>query len=174
MNFTFENTVPLKKARMKKPPVSGLSFLFVALTTLSTFAQPNSEPNQTLRERFIGGWRLVWLEEEGADGNVHRADCTGLLAYTADGHMSVQVMHRDAQPESAVGQAQYAQGGYEATYGRYSIDEKARTFTFHVEGALVRSLVGKDLTRRFEFSGKQMIVQATDPKEHWRFAWEHY
>jgi len=33
---------------------------------------------------------------------------------------------------------QYAQGGYEASFGTYEIDESAHTFTYHVDGALVR------------------------------------
>ena len=69
---------------------------------------------------------------------------------------------------------QYVQGGYEASFGTYEIDEPAHHFIFHVEGALVRSLIGKDLTRVFEFSGKQLIVKSSDPDEHWRVAWEHY
>ena len=69
---------------------------------------------------------------------------------------------------------QYALGGYEASFGRYEIDERSHTFTFHVEGAMVRSLIGKDLPRAFEFSGNRMIVRSTNPDEHWRVAWEHY
>jgi hypothetical protein len=45
---------------------------------------------------------------------------------------------------------------------------------FHVEGALVRSLIGKDLPRSFESSGNQLIVKSTRPEEHWRVTWEHY
>ena len=137
---------------------------------------------ESTQDQFIGAWRLAWLEEEGADGKVHRADCTGLLVYTGDGHMSVQVMYRNPQTNSqASSQAttnaapvQYAQGGYEASFGTYDIDEAAHHFTFHVEGALVRTLIGKDLPRVFEFSGKQLIVKSPSPDEHWRVAWEHY
>ena len=65
-------------------------------------------------------------------------------------------------------------GGYEATFGTYEVDENAHTFTFHVEGALVRTLIGKDLPRSFEFSGKQLIVKSAQPEEHWKVTWEHY
>ena len=54
------------------------------------------------------------------------------------------------------------------------MDEAAHRFTFHVGGALVRSLIGKDLPRSFEFSGKQLIVKSTRPEEHWKVVWEHY
>jgi hypothetical protein len=125
-----------------------------------------------IRDRFIGAWRLVWLEEPGAEGKIHRADCTGLLVYTRDGHMSVQVMYRSSPSESKA-PVRYAQGGYEASFGRYEIDD-ARTFTFHVEGALVRTLIGKDLKRVYELSGNQLIVKSPDANERWRVAWEHY
>lgn len=88
--------------------------------------------------------------------------------------MSVQVMYRNPQTGGQGGPVQYAQGGYEASFGSYMIDENAHTFTFHVEGAMVRSLIGKDLPRVFELAGNQLIVNSPDPKEHWRVAWEHY
>ena len=129
--------------------------------------------NGRTQDRFIGAWRLLWLKEPGADGQVHRADCTGLLVYTRDGHMSVQVMYRNEQIGGQEGPVQYTLSGYEASFGTYQINENARTFTFHVEGAMVRSLLGRDLPRAFELSGNQLIVKSTDPKEHWRVAWEH-
>ena len=105
-----------------------------------------------------------------ANGNVHRTDCTGLLVYTPGGHMSVQVMYRKPQAAQG-GPVQYATGGYEASYGRYEVND-AHTFTYHVDGALVRTLIGKDLKRVYELSGNQLIVKSPDPNEHWRVAWE--
>ena len=90
--------------------------------------------NEAIQNRFIGAWRLAWLEEEGADGKIHRADCTGLLVYTRDGHMSVQVMYRNPQANSQAmtnaAPVQYAQGGYEASFGTYEIDEPLTTSSF--------------------------------------------
>ena len=137
-------------------------------------AQSPREADDGIRDRFIGAWRLVWLEEPGADGKVHRADCTGMFVFTREGRASVQVMYRNPQAGTAAGPVQYAQGGYEATFGRYEVDARARTFTYHVEGAMVRSLVGQDLVRSFELSGNQLIVKSANPDEHWRVAWEHY
>jgi hypothetical protein len=88
--------------------------------------------------------------------------------------VSVQVMDRNPQAQTAAGPEQYSQGGYEASFGTYAIDDRAHTFTYHVEGALVRTLIGKDLTRVYDFSGKQLIVKSSGPDEHWRVAWEHY
>jgi hypothetical protein len=159
---------------MKKLPSLCLVTLFVGIAAMTLPGGQDRDGNAGIRDRFIGAWRLAWLEEPDADGNVHRADCTGLLVYTRDGHMSVQVMDRNPQAATQGGPVQYAQGGYEASFGTYEINERAHTFNYHVEGALVRTLMGKDLTRAFEFSGKQLIVKSPDPNEHWRVAWERY
>jgi len=53
-------------------------------------------------------------------------------------------------------------------------DERAQTFTYYVEGALVRTLVGKALRRVYEFKGNQLIVKSANPAERWRAVWEHY
>src|SRR5690348_15174706 len=109
--------------------------LFVLITAATGVAVPEQADNESLRDRFVGAWRLASLEEPDAQGKIHKADCTGLLVYTRDGHMSVQVMYRNAQTGSNAAPVQYAQGGYEASFGTYQIDD-AHTFTFHVDGAL--------------------------------------
>jgi hypothetical protein len=78
------------------------------------------------------------------------------------------------QQATPAGPEQYSEGGYEASFGSYTVDERAHTFTFHVEGALVRSLIGKDLLRAFEISGNRMIVKSARADEHWRVVWERY
>jgi hypothetical protein len=148
--------------------------LLLAVATVPMSSGRNRADAQRAHDRFIGAWRLVWLEEPDADGKIHKADCTGQLVYTRDGHMSVQVLYRNLQTGGQSGPVQYAQGGYEASFGTYHIDENAHTFTFHVEGAMVRSLIGKDLPRVFELAGNQLIVKSTNPNERWRVAWEHY
>lgn len=147
--------------------------LFVVLATITLSVGQDQTANEGIRGRFVGAWRLARLEQPGADGKIHNADSTGLLVFTRDGHMSVQVMERNPQTQGPAGPEQYSQGGYEASFGTYVIDEVSHTFTFHVEGALVRSLVGKDLPRSFELSGKQLVVKSTRSDEHWRVVWEH-
>jgi len=159
---------------MKKLLSLGVVSLFLGMTAMTLSGNQDRDVNSGIRDRFIGAWRLVWLEEEGGDGNIHRADCAGLLVYTRDGHMSVQVMYRNPQAGTNAAPVQYAQGGYEASFGTYQINERAHAFTFHVEGALVRTLIGKDLPRAFELSGKQLIVKSTHADERWKVAWERY
>jgi len=129
----------------------GVVSLFICMTATTLSGSQDRGRNERIKDRFVGAWRLTWLEEQGADGKIHRADCTGLLVYARDRHMSVQVMYRNPQahsqadPQKTTNAApvQYAQGGYEAFFGSYEIDERAHNFTYHVEGALVRTLSAK-------------------------------
>jgi hypothetical protein len=156
---------------MKHVPAN-LTAVIVLLLSMMSSGRGDSR-GTVIKDRFVGAWRLVWLEEPDVDGKIHKADCTGLLVYTRAGQMSVQVMYRNPPSENKAEPLQYAQGGYEASFGRYEIND-AHTFTFHVEGALVRALIGKDLKRVYELSGNQLIVKSPDSNEHWRVAWEHY
>jgi hypothetical protein len=152
----------------------GVVSLLVGIATMTLSAGQDRAGNEGIQDRFVGAWRLASLETQGADGKIHKADSTGLLVFTRDGHMSVQVMERNPQPQTSAAPDQYSQGGYEASFGTYKIDESTHTFTYHVEGALVRTLIGKDLPRAFALSGKQLIVKSTHPDEHWKATWEHY
>ncbi len=162
---------------MKKLLSLGAVALSVGIAAMTPPGMPGQQDrggNENIRDRFVGAWRLASLETQGTDGKIRNADSAGLLVFTRDGHMSVQVMERHPQAQVATGPEQYSQGGYEASFGTYEINESAHTFTFHVEGALVQTLIGKDLQRAFELSGKQLMVKSARPEEHWRAAWEHY
>ena len=151
--------------------------LLLAMTAMPGSALPDGQDrdgNQAVKNKFVGAWRLVSLEAPGSDGTIPKADSIGMFVFTRDGHASVQVMDNNPSPQTTNGSEQYSHGGYEATFGTYVVDETAQTFTFHVEGALVRSLIGKDLPRSFEFSGNRLIVKSTRPEEHWKVTWEHY
>jgi len=159
---------------MKKLISLGVVTLLIGMATTMLSGGQDRGGNEGIRARFVGAWRLVSLEAPGPDGRIHKADSTGLFVFTRDGHLSVQVMERNPPRQTPAGPEQYSHGGYEATFGTYEVDENAHTFTFHVEGALVRTLIGKDLPRSFEFSGKELIVKSTHPEEHWRVTWKHY
>ena len=149
---------------MKSP----LLLSVVALLSLGAPAQTAHDRNTEIKDRFAGAWKLVSLEEPSADGQLHKADCVGMFVFTRDGRASVQVMYRNARTASA-----YAHSGYEASYGSYHIDD-ASTFTFHIDGALVRTLIGKDLRRAYQISGDQLTIKSTNPHEHWKVIWERY
>ncbi len=76
---------------MKKLFSLGVASLFIGMTAMTLSGSQDHSGNDGIRERFVGAWRLASLEAQGADGKVHRSDSTGLLVFTRDGHMSVQV-----------------------------------------------------------------------------------
>lgn len=148
--------------------------LVAAMAALTATAQSGDKDRSSVRDKLIGSWRLAWVEEQQPDGTMKRySDRRGTIVYTLDGHMSVQILLPEAQSVPGDNPVKYDQGGYEAYYGPYEVDETAHTVTHHVEGALVRSLIGKNLTRVYRFEGRQLILKSSRPDEHWTIAWEH-
>jgi hypothetical protein len=146
------------------------SLMLMVLSLITSAVAKPASSNRDVGEDLLGGWQLSALEEVGADGQVNAAECTGLLTFTPDGHMSVQVMYRNP----AGGSNTYSQGGYEASFGKYEIDRRSRRLIYHVEGALVRPLVGQIQERLYAFTGDKLIITPADPKEHWRVTWKRY
>jgi lipocalin-like protein len=144
----------------------------LAIISIATSAAAQSRPSVTTGpQQLVGTWRLIALDEQQPNGQMHHCDCSGMFVFTSDGHAAVQVMSRNAQAGAGSG---YSQGGYEASFGSYVVDEQTHTFTFHIQGALVRSLIGKDLPRRYELSGNRLVVRPTSTEEHWSVTWERY
>ena len=68
-------------------------------------------------------------------------DLKGMLLYTHDGHMSVQLMY----PPSPSGLSNdYVKNGYEASFGSYDVNEQAQTVTHHVEGSITEGAGRKE------------------------------
>src|SRR4029450_4507488 len=127
---------------------------------------------QTDRERFVGAWRLAWMEEPRPDGTIARiTDRKGTLMYTRDGRMSVQIQFPDSQ--SSVSNDPLC-NGYEASFGTYEVNEAAHTITRHVEGSITRALVGQSLTRAYRFSDGRLTMRSVRPEERWSTTWERY
>ena len=124
------------------------------------------------KEKLVGAWHLVSLEFPEPDGKMNRTtDLKGMLLYTRDGHMSVQLMY----PKSASNLTNdYVKDGYEASFGSYDVDEAKDAVTHHVQGSITEGLVGKDLTRVFQISDGHLIIKSARPDEHWSVTWEHY
>ncbi len=152
-----------------------LAVIFVLGNAQSTGSQGAPAANKAgVQERLIGAWRFYSLEEQTADGKITKVLRAGTLLYTRDGHMSVQIMAPEAKSEPESGPVAYEKDGYEAYFGTYTIDEKAKSVTHHVEGALVRTLIGQNLTRMYQFSGKQLVLHSSRKDEKWKIVWEHY
>ena len=146
----------------------------VAVVLTVTGVQAQSRPAISDRDALIGAWHLVRMDAPGADGKVAPApQPKGILIYTRDGHMSVQLMY----PKSANSpDNEYVLGGYEASFGSYDLNEGKHIVTHHVQGSVTRDLlVGKDLPRAYQLtSDGHLIIRSADPREHWSVTWEHF
>jgi len=98
---------------------------------------------------------------------------TGYLIYDSSGHMAVQLMRLDRSTTIDCGASGPAPSdnsqsvnGYDAYFGRYTIDEASHTVTHHLEGALAAADVGKNLVREFQVSEDKLtiIVRTNSPK----------
>jgi hypothetical protein len=153
-------------------------FLVVVAMAFASFAHAQSAKEASgtgaAKEKLIGAWSLVRIDAPGPDGkSVPIPQPKGMLIYTRDGHMSVQLMY----PKSANTLSnEYVLNGYEASFGSYNVDEIARTVTHHVQGSITRNLlVGKDLARKYEFTQDgHLIIRSARADEHWSVTWEHY
>lgn len=148
--------------------------VLVAAMTFGLSASAQTARSGGARDKLIGAWHLVRIDAPGSDGKavtVPRPE--GMLIYTRDGHMSVQLMYPQAQHDL---NNQYVRNGYEASFGTYDIDEATRTLIHHVAGANTGNLlVGKDLPRIYQFTRDgHLIIRSARSDEHWSVEWEHY
>ncbi|HEY7911669.1 MAG TPA: lipocalin-like domain-containing protein [Blastocatellia bacterium] len=129
--------------------------------------------------KFVGTWRLVSFEERLPDGGVshpYGEEPAGLLTYDATGHMSVQVMRRDRPrlssekiTDAGADELRQAVEGFTAFFGAYEVDEERGVVLHRVEGHLLPNSVGKELSRRFEFTGDRLLLK---PSETRTVTWE--
>ncbi len=152
--------------------------MLAIVLALSGFSHPRSAEKKPTasgsdREKLIGAWRLVSIAASGPHANVPVEHPAGMLVYTRDGHMSVQLMYPKAADAPS---NEYVLHGYEASFGSYDVNEAAHTVTHHVQGSITRDLVvGKDLPRAYQITANgELIIKSTHPDEHWSVRWKHY
>lgn len=122
----------------------------------------------SLSSDLPGTWLLQSRIDTTRDGRPHPDELLGedpvaLLIYDRTGHFSAQFMKRD---RSAVVQAAsanaknntQAQGGYDAYFGTYSVDDTNGTVTQQLMGSLSPGNVGMVLTRRMEVRGNTLLI----------------
>ena len=125
-------------------------------------------------ERLIGAWHLEHIDSPEPEGRPSdNPQPKGMLIYTRDGHMSVQLMYTKSPNNQS---NQYVLDGDEASFGSYDVDEARHMLSHHVQGSNTRDLlVGKDLPRKYEFTADgHLVIRSARPDEHWSVTWEHY
>ena len=116
-----------------------------------------------------GTWLLQSRIDVTASGERHAdpllgEDPVALLIYDRSGHFSAQFMKRDrsALVEAAVvsvANNTSAQGGYDAYFGTYSVDDAHGTVTQRLMGSLSPGNVGMTLTRAMDVHGDSLVIR---------------
>jgi hypothetical protein len=139
--------------------------------------------------RLVGAWEAVEDQGLGPDGEVVARDTTvvGLLVYTPEGRMAVQLMYQ-GRPEVSTANDEVSITGlgrigwdaedaraaidtYDAYFGSYEIDRDRNLVTHVVVGELRPPGVGARYGRRFEFHGDELWLTPENPAEGWRVVW---
>jgi uncharacterized protein (TIGR02145 family) len=152
----------------------------LALPLIAAFAlnlQTGSAHAQTgAPAPIVGTWDLVTRTVARADGAtivdpVLGEKPAGRLVYDASGAMMLQMM-RTGRKE-AVSSPSAARDktnprvilGYDAYFGRFTVDEKAGTVTHHVEGSLYPEDLGSNWVRPFTLNGDTLTLRFTSPAD---------
>ena len=148
-----------------------------ALAGFLALAAPAPPP--TLAESLRGTWRLVSYERkespEAPWTHLFGDDPKGYLMYDRTGHMMVEFEKMPPRPQFASGdeptadEALAVYRGYVAYFGRYTVDEKARAVTHHVEGSLNPAFFGTDQLRPATLQSDRLTL--SDGKTY-RVVWE--
>jgi len=131
------------------------------------------ELNQSsFAEALVGTWQLFLREDRTESGELHPDPSLGvkpigLLVYDAGGRFSAQFMKQDRSDESLtanVGEISghnnsRAMNGYDAYFGRYTVEKDTHLVTQILEGALAPENVGMVVTRPMSIDGDQLTLR---------------
>ena len=126
---------------------------FATMSAMAEAEAATSLTSQCGKDALIGNWKLI-LAEDFIDGKWVRFfgdEPQGYFSFSPDGWASVQFM-KFPLDKSAPGEKSYL-----AYFGRYSVDQKACTFTVAIEGALNQNLVGTKAERPFKLEGSETL-----------------
>jgi len=132
-------------------------------------SQTDKSHQDSLSSQLPGTWQLESRIDVTASGQRRPEPSLGddpiaLLIYDRAGHFAAQFMKRDRSvtvpdgPSRAQNNSR-AQGGYDAYFGTYTVDDRQGTVTQCLLGALSQENVGSVLTRAMEVRGNSLVIK---------------
>jgi hypothetical protein len=165
---------------MSKTAVASIAAAGLLLTS---GLSPASAQGRTLKDRFVGTWKLVSIETRNAKGEVippaagANQNRIGYIVFDDAGYMAVTIMplgrKKAAGAQMTDEEAQAALAGYAGYFGTFTINEKEPSVTYHVEGSIDPALP-RDQKRFFEMSGNRLTLKPPPGPSgsQQRFTWE--
>ena len=121
-----------------------------------------------LSQALPGTWRLLSRIDRNSSGDEVADPALGshpvaLLIYDGAGSFSAQFMKRDRSGGASAGAAAaknntQAQGGYDAYFGTYSVDDATGVVTQTLLGSLSPGNVGLVLSRAMAVAGDRLVI----------------
>jgi hypothetical protein len=150
----------------------GVQSSAVAVRPIVSNSQSSGAPSSgAIKDQLVGAWQLVHIEQRNANGQLvapvtsaggANASRTGYLIYDAAGYVAVSIMplgrKKYSGPQPTDGEAKAALTGFTGYFGTFSIDEKERAVTHHLQGS-VNPRMAPNQKRFFELSGNRLTLQ---------------
>jgi hypothetical protein len=151
---------------MKSAKTIGVAIAIAAMAVTSVSAAELGRPAPA-SEWAPGTWQLVsrLIHEDNPYANPFDNSPSGLKLIHADGRFVMMIKRPHRHPAQAVriggrGKPLLA----DTAYGTWSVDEEARTITFHIEMSTFPSWVGKE-TRVYSLRGDRWSYFDPNPKD---------
>src|SRR5262245_59466920 len=126
-----------------------------------------------LSTQLPGTWLLESRIDVTASGERHPdpllgEDPVALVVYDRAGHFAAQFMKRNrssvgpgpvAEPAASPANNTRSQGGYDAYFGTYTVDDAQGTVTARLMGSLTPGNVGMVLTRAMSVQGDTLVIR---------------
>jgi hypothetical protein len=148
--------------------VHRLAVLFALVLAACVHAPPTPETSST--NPLVGSWKLervVAIRPNGEE-TISRwgRRPTGMITYTADGHMAAQIMG-DPRPEvrdsanPTPEESRAILDSYLAYSGTYTYDPSTRVVVHHASMSIVPTEIGGEMPRKVELDGDRVTLTAT-------------
>jgi len=171
-------------------------FLFILIVTIQS-CQTANQKEENNDKLLIGSWKFIADQELDNNNQVKNEDTNvrGLLIYTVDGKMSVQllwhgsrtslvndtIMNQDGKSFGVglgnsswtLDQSRKIIDTYDAYFGDYSVDWKNKVVTHTISGNLRPEKEGTSYKRAFQIKGDTLFLRSADPDPNmkWQTKW---
>ena len=129
--------------------------------------------NETIRNKFIGIWELVYVDTQTIDGkDLERWIGEGRLIYTKQGYISAQIgepkikkFKSENRLKATDKELRLLFNSFESYYGKYEIDEENGVIKHHVELSLFPNWIGTTQERSYKFLNDHLELKAVGKEE---------
>ncbi|MCE9666673.1 lipocalin-like domain-containing protein [Myxococcus stipitatus] len=158
---------------MKRNPWRALTAGALLLLAVLLIPREADAREKSLAAQLVGTWTLVLVDNVLPDGKrvqLYGAEPQGLLMFDGQGRYSLHILRasrpRFASSDKSQGTPEENQAtvrGTNSHFGRYSVNEKERTLTFHIDHASFPNWEGTQQRRSFTLTGDALQYTVPAP-----------